>query len=251
MVVAFFCHRFVDAVTALVRPPHEVARPCDPLNARFNLLNVRSVDQDLTAKAKIRDVALHLFGRLGYAATSVRAIAKMAGVSPALIVHHFESKDGLRRACDRYAVHELLGRAGEVPGDDASSAIQRWLADVDAHRPLIEYTARMLTSRSPAADEIFDALRDATATMLDEQVAAGVMREPDDRIMTALYVTLHGVVPLVMHRQVSRVLGADQLSEQGIRRSTVPILDLYTHGLYADDRFLVAAKEALGRDADT
>ncbi|MGI9823789.1 TetR family transcriptional regulator [Agromyces sp. Marseille-Q5079] len=211
------------------------------------ILNVRLADGDLTAKARIRDAALHLFGREGYAATSVRAVATLAGVSPALVVHHFDSKDGLRLACDEYVVSQFLGRKDELASGDSAMAIQRWLADVDTYRPLIDYTSRMLTSSSPAADELFDALQAGTAAMIDEQVAAGIMRDPADRSVTALYLTLYGVVPLVMHHQITRALGVEQLSAEGIRRSTVPILDLYTHGLYTDDRFLVAAQEALAR----
>lgn len=208
---------------------------------------MRLANGDLTTKARIRDAAVHLFGREGYAATSVRAVATLAGVSPGLVVHHFDSKEGLRQACDEYVVSQFLWRKDELASGDPSVAIQRWLTDVDTYRPLIDYTARMLTSSSPAADELFDALQAGTASMVDEQVAAGIMREPVDRSVTALYLTLYGLVPLVMHRQIARALGVEQLSAEGIRRSTVPILDLYTHGLYADDRFLVAAQEALTR----
>lgn len=66
----------------------------------FNVLNIRSVD-DLTAAARIRDAAIKLWGEQGLN-TSVRAIAEAAGVSPALVIHHYGSKDGLRQAVDEY-----------------------------------------------------------------------------------------------------------------------------------------------------
>ncbi|WP_157432210.1 TetR family transcriptional regulator [Agromyces italicus] len=208
---------------------------------------MRTATSDLTTRARIRDAAVVLFGRDGYAATSVRAVASLADVSPALVVHHFASKEGLRLACDDYVVGEFLGRKDDLSHGDAASAIRRWLADVDTYRPLIDYTARMLTSSGSAGDELFDALLEGTSAMVDEQVASGIMREPSDRSATALYLTLYGLVPLVMHRQLTRALGVEQLSAAGLRRTTVPILELYTHGLYADDRFLVAAHEALAR----
>ena len=37
----------------------------------------------------------------------MRAIAEAAGVSPALIIHHFGSKEGLRKACDDYIAAEI------------------------------------------------------------------------------------------------------------------------------------------------
>jgi TetR/AcrR family transcriptional regulator, regulator of cefoperazone and chloramphenicol sensitivity len=204
-------------------------------------------DDDLTARARIRDAGVLLFGRDGYDRTSVRAVAQEAGVSPALVIHHFGSKDGLRVDCSRYVVDEFLGRKGELTQGDAVSAMERWLSDVDQFRPMIDYLARILSEESAAADELFDALLAGTSSMIDEQVAAGIMREPIDRQVIAAYVTAYGVVPLLMKRQMARAFGAEVLGTDLVRRSTLPILDLYTHGLYADDRYLTAAREALGR----
>ena len=56
--------------------------------------------------ARIRDAAIDQFGSRGFD-TGVRAIAEAAGVSPALIIHHFGSKEGLRKACDDYIAAEI------------------------------------------------------------------------------------------------------------------------------------------------
>lgn len=215
----------------------------------FSILNVRSVEQDLTTRARIRDAAVLLFGRDGFERSSVRAVAEEAGVSPALVIHHYGSKDGLRAACDEFAVAEFVGRKDELRSGDPSAALQRWFADAARHRPLIDYVARMLADSTTASDALFDALLAGTTAMVDEQVAAGIIREPIDRDITALYLTLYGVVPLVMQRQVARHLGAEAVDLEALRRSTLPILDLYTNGLYTDDRYLVAARDALGRTA--
>ena len=58
---------------------------------------------DLTARATIRNAALRLFADRGHDAVTVREIATQAGVSPALVVHHFGSKDGLRAEVDAFA----------------------------------------------------------------------------------------------------------------------------------------------------
>lgn len=209
-----------------------------------------TASDDLTTRARIRDAAIALFGRDGFAATSVRAIAAAAGVSPALVLHHFGSKDELRAACDAFIVEQSLGRTDEL-GDGSSSAatIQRWLADVDQFRPQLDYMARMLTDDSPGADRLFDLLVAGTTKMIRDQIAAGVMRDTPDVDVTALYVTAYGIVPIILGRQMGRVLGVDGMSAEAIRRSTLPLLDLYTHGLYTDDRFLVAAREALDRSS--
>lgn len=66
---------------------------------------------DLTATARIRNAAIELFARDGFQKTNVRAIAAAAGVSPALVIHHFGSKDGLRAVCDEYVLEVLTSRA--------------------------------------------------------------------------------------------------------------------------------------------
>lgn len=203
---------------------------------------------DLTTRARIRDAAIGLFGRDGFAATSVRAVARAAGVSPALVLHHFGSKDELRAACDAYIVEASLGRNEQLT--DAASTVatmQGWLADVEKFRPQLDYMARMLTDDSPVADRLFDLLVDGTTQMMRGQIAAGVMRETPDLETTALYLATYGIVPVILGRQIGRRLGADGMTEEVIRRSTLPLLDLYTHGLYTDDRLLVAAREALDR----
>ena len=190
-----------------------------------------------------------MFGREGFERVSVRAIATAAEVSPALVIHHFGSKEDLRSECDRYIVGEFFGHASVLAGTGAASAMQAWLEDIETFRPFINYLSRMLAEASPAADALFDRLLEGTTTMLEEQIDAGVIREPLDRDVTSLYITMYGVVPLIMGRQLARSLGGAELDAEMLRRSTLPILDLYTNGLYVDDRLLEAAKEAFARTA--
>ena len=66
-----------------------------------------SSQSDLTARARIRDAAIVLFAEKGIAATTIREIAQAAGVSSGLLRHHFGSKEGLRDACDEYALNQV------------------------------------------------------------------------------------------------------------------------------------------------
>ena len=76
----------------------------------FSLLYVRSVSEssDLTARARLRDAAIELFAERGFDKTSMKAIAEAAGVSPGLVIHHYGSKDELRRVCDEHVIAKLL-----------------------------------------------------------------------------------------------------------------------------------------------
>lgn len=53
----------------------------------------------LPAKRQLLSAARHLFARRGLTGTSIRDIAQEAEVNSSLISYHFESKEGLYRAC--------------------------------------------------------------------------------------------------------------------------------------------------------
>ena len=210
-------------------------------------MNVRSAAEDLTTPARIREAAIALFGRQGFERTTVRAVATEVGVSPALVIHHFGTKARLRESCDAAVVEEFLGQADEIAGADLTAAMAHWLADLDRFRPSIDYLARSLQDDTPIADRLFDALLRGTADMLADQAEAGVMHPSSDPEVRAAIVTLYGVAPLIMARQLGRALGGDALGPRVLRRLTLPVLELYTRGLYTDESVLEATKEALAR----
>ncbi|MCZ7524908.1 MAG: TetR/AcrR family transcriptional regulator [Acidimicrobiia bacterium] len=64
--------------------------------------------------AAVLDAATDLFGRQGPVATSVRDLAKAAGVNHALIFRHFGSKEGLLRSVMDRQVQIVVPRAREI-----------------------------------------------------------------------------------------------------------------------------------------
>ncbi|WP_439564324.1 TetR/AcrR family transcriptional regulator [Microcella sp.] len=215
---------------------------------------MRSASTDPTTRDRIRDAALALFGSRGFDGASVRDIAERAEVSPALVMHHFGSKEALRAECDALIVDEVLGRkeslhAGEQ--GDLASTMQRWLADVDTHRASLDYLARMITDGSPAGDRLFDDLVARTRAMIAQGAASGMMRESSDPQMTAVIVAAHGLIPLLLEHHLGRAIGEQGLTPAAVRRMTLPTLELYTHGLYRSTAILEAAEAALAGTPDT
>lgn len=203
---------------------------------------------DQTTRARIRDAAIARFAADGFHRASLRGIAGDAEVSPALIVHHFGGKDGLRRACDEYVVTSLLGPKEEIAAE-ASPALMR--AALDAAPQMqnrLDYLSHMLMETDGSADELFDRLYAGTHAMLERQIADGSVREQEDLETTSAYMLLYGLSAILLRRQLGRALGAPGetgFSPAVAARSTLPILGLFTHGLYTDDRMLRAAREAL------
>ncbi|WP_329247036.1 TetR/AcrR family transcriptional regulator [Actinoallomurus sp. NBC_01490] len=93
---------------------------------------------DLTGRARLRQAALELFAEHGFEATSTRAVAAAAGLSPALVTRHFGSKEGLRAAVDEYVLDQMTGA---LRGLGAEGAEKR-----DLMTSLGEVTARLFGS---------------------------------------------------------------------------------------------------------
>lgn len=219
-----------------------------PTERLFSMLYMRSASDDLTARARIRDAAVAAFARDGYDGTSMRTIATEAAVSPALIVHHFGDKSTLRDECDEYVVSVFTDEEHELITAPTGDRIRMALNDLDRYGPYIDYLARMLIDGSPAADRLFDSFLARTRDVLAEQRDAGMLVPMSDPEMTTLLVTLIGLGPVVMRAQIARTLGTDQLSPAGLRRTTLPTLELLTHGIYSSTSLLDGAREALGAE---
>lgn len=65
----------------------------------------------------ILSAAKEAFGAKGYDATSVRAVARTAGVDPSLVLHFFGSKDGLFEAALELPMDPAVLVAGLLAGD--------------------------------------------------------------------------------------------------------------------------------------
>ncbi|MGO3252076.1 MAG: TetR family transcriptional regulator [Microbacterium gubbeenense] len=209
---------------------------------------MRSVNvDDLTTRARIRNSAIELIGAHGFDRASMRMIAQAAEVSPALVVHHFGDKDGLRAACNAHvAAMFTVEREGVDGAQITIQAIQTALGDLDAYGPALNYLARMLSDGSSrSADDLFDGILQGTLQSVREQEQSGVIHPQSDPAGTALILTLFGLAPIVLARHFSRSLGVQELTPAAIARITVPLLELFTHGFYADDSILNAAKTAM------
>ncbi|WP_060928260.1 TetR/AcrR family transcriptional regulator [Microbacterium hydrocarbonoxydans] len=206
---------------------------------------MRSAPDDLTARARIRDTAIAAFARDGYDGASLRRIAQEAGVSPALIVHHFGDKNALRAECDDYVVSVFINEEHDLIVAPTRDRIRTALNDLERYGPYLDYLARMLADGSAAADRLFDSFLANTRDVLDEQKAAGMLEPMSDPEMTIMLLTLMGLAPVVMRAQIARALGTDQLSPAGLLRTTLPTLELLTHGIYSTTALLDGAREAL------
>src|SRR3954469_13424606 len=105
---------------------------------------MRSAD-DLTDVARIRDAAIQQFGQHGFN-VGLRAIAEAAGVSAALVIHHFGSKDGLLKACDNYVGEEIYNVKSESIRSTDPATWFAQVAAIESYAPMMAYLVRSMQS---------------------------------------------------------------------------------------------------------
>lgn len=187
--------------------------------------------EDLTARARIRDAALRLFAERGLDGTTIRDIAKAAGVSGGLIRHHFGSKDGLRAACDSSALDQIMRiKEQAVLGGQLANP-----AFMSAVHPTVlltfRYLARSLVDGSPAAAAMFDEMVELGQRWLDKN-NPGQFADP--RGYSVVLVAMQTGL-LMMHSQVSRWLGADIFTPEGHLRLAAATIDFYSQPLLSPE----------------
>ena len=194
---------------------------------------MRSAD-DLTAVARIRDAAIEQVGQHGFT-VGLRAIATAAGVSAALVIHHFGSKEGLLRACDEYIAEQIREAKTESLRSSDPASWLRAVAEIDTYAPMMAYLVRSLQSGSDLAKEFWQRMIDNAEQYLEEGVRAGTLKPSRDPKARAKFLGIIGgggfLLYLQMHdnptdlRAVLRDYGEDMM---------LPALELYTNGLMTD-----------------
>jgi AcrR family transcriptional regulator len=137
-------------------------------------------------EARILTAACQMFAELGYERTTIRAVAKAAGVDPGLVMHYFGSKD------------ELFARAATLPADELPTGTAEQMVD-----GLLDSLAKRLDSEPAASLAVLrsmltnadaaDRYRAAGEPQLNQITAA--IPAPDAELRASLLSAIvHGVI---------------------------------------------------------
>lgn len=199
---------------------------------------------DLTAAARIRDAAIEQFGEHGFG-VGLRAIAEAAGVSAALVIHHFGSKEGLRKACEDYIAEKIRNTKSEAIQSNDPATWFAQLAEIEDYAPLMAYLVRSMQTGGDLANMMWRRMIDNAEGYMEEGVRAGTIKPSRDPQARAKYLAITGgggfLLYIQMHdtptdlRAVLRDYSRDMI---------LPALEVYTEGLLTDrtmyDAFLAA-----------
>jgi AcrR family transcriptional regulator len=199
---------------------------------------------DLTAAARIRDAAIEQFGQHGFD-VGLRAIAEAAGVSAALVIHHFGSKEGLRKACDDYIAEEIRSGKSEAMRSTDPATWFAQMAEIESYAPLMAYLVRSMQTGGELAKALWQKMIDDAEAYLDDGVRTGLLKPSRDPRARAKYLSMTGgggfLLYLQMHENPTDLRA---VLRDYAREMTLPALEIYTDGLMADstmyDAFLAA-----------
>lgn len=200
---------------------------------------------DRTGRARIRDAALRLFSERGPDAVTMRDIAAAAGVSPALLVRHYGSKDGLIEAVDDYVVASIESMLTQVTEQTGAvglgpSAVPSMLDGLARHLPpdsaIPSYLGRLLTAGGSVGAALFVRLYRVSRTAFDAMVTDGVAVEGDDPEVRAAFLLISDLAVLMLRPRLTEVLGVDPLSNAGMKRWAAEVFEIYRDGLVGTEK---------------
>jgi AcrR family transcriptional regulator len=189
---------------------------------------------DMTAAARIRDAAIEQFGQHGFD-VGLRAIAEAAGVSAPLVIHHFGSKEGLRKACDDYIAEEVRDAKSESLRSADPATWFRQMAEIETYAPMMVYLVRSMQSGSELAKTFWQRMIEDAEEYIDEGVRAGTLKPSRDPKARAKFLALSGGGGLLLYLQMhdNPTDMAAVLHDYG-EEMVLPALEVYTHGLMSD-----------------
>jgi AcrR family transcriptional regulator len=193
---------------------------------------MRSAD----AADSIIRAALRVFGEHGIDATSLREVARVAEVSPALIVHHFGGKKGLIAAVDEAALLEFGAAYGSeeiATGRGLLRQRAEETAGVMRERPdICAYLGRALVEATPGSAGLFQVMIEGGRREIDLLLEKGSLRGDADPLWATLQHFFLIWAPLSFLPLLEQALGESLLSERILDRWVAANVNMLEEGLY-------------------
>ncbi|AVT30857.1 MULTISPECIES: TetR/AcrR family transcriptional regulator [unclassified Plantactinospora] len=200
-----------------------------------------SHDGDFTTVSRIRDAAIARFARDGFR-VGLRTVAADAGVTAGLVVHHFGSKDGLRRGCDEHVLAVMREEKAKALTDGTGAMLLAQMAEVEKFAPMVQYVLRSMQAGGDLALSLIDHMIADAEEYLSAGEAAGVIRPSRDRAARTRYLAYQATGSMVLWFTLHGAAATPQefpiLFRRYMEDLALPALELFTQGLLVDRSML-------------
>nr|WP_107911463.1 TetR family transcriptional regulator [Streptomyces chartreusis] len=156
-------------------------------------------------RAAIIEAARHTFAERGYARTTLREIARRAGVTHGLITRHFASKERLFLAAvpgNRDLEQVAAGDPETLPDRIADAFVRRLETDA-VNDPLIALL-RSAASDERAAAHLLVAMQEHSAVVYRSVLSPGESVRPDDDLDTRVALVGAQMIGVAFSRYIAR-----------------------------------------------
>ncbi len=195
-----------------------------------------------------------LFAERGYASVTVRQVAAAAGVSPALVIHHYGSKERLRAVIDERVgtfVETLLADLERAPADGGASVAQLFADRLEREPAMAGYMRRLLSDGSQAGLAMFGRLYQATRAGMHQLEQAGVVRAAGDDAVRDAFLLCNDLAVVLLRPHITHATGIDPLSRDGLARWSAEVFDVYSGGVFVRSASSGQDLPAAGAEGDT
>jgi AcrR family transcriptional regulator len=178
---------------------------------------------DADTRQTIIEAARAAFLEKGYAATTIRAVAREAEVDPALVYHYFNDKPGLFVATlqlptDPRRVKEQSTRGGFSGVKLVENFLAQW--ETDPKRPGRSFVA--LAQAMSASPEVARSIRE----FLSDRLWAGPSVEADTETLQRIHALVHAqLIGTAWTRYVARIEPLASASIEEVAASVGPAID--------------------------
>jgi AcrR family transcriptional regulator len=183
---------------------------------------------------RIRDVAIDQFGRHGFD-VGLQAIADAANVSQVLILHHFGSKEGLRKACDDYILEWIRASKSAALQSTSPASWFAQIAQVEAYAPMMKYLVASFQTGGELGRALTRQMIDNAEGYLEDGVRAGTIKPSRDPKGRAKFLAMAGgggfLFYLHMHDNPDDMAA---VLRDYAREMILPALEISTQGLMTD-----------------
>ena len=156
-------------------------------------------------------------------------------MSPGLVIHHFGSKEGLRKACDDFVAETIRANKSESiqTADPATWLAQ--MAEIEDFAPMMAYLVRSLQAGGDLAKALWRNMIDNAEQYIEEGVRAGTIKPSPDPKGRARFLAMAAGGGFLLYLQLhDNPTDLRAVLHDYAQDMMLPALELYSNGLMAD-----------------
>ncbi|MBT5398366.1 MAG: TetR/AcrR family transcriptional regulator [Micrococcales bacterium] len=183
-------------------------------------------------KDELLAIAVQMFAADGFQKTSLRSIAKQAGVSPALMIHHFGTKDKLIDLAIVNTLGDWVAKEKLAMLDDQENQLSSWQSIMEQGATPLNFFRQVLIAGGKYAGRLFDVAVLESEALLKTVAENGHLKKVSDHHVTAILMTLSGMGSLILMEHIERHLGGSIASREVAHKLMVANNEMLQDGIF-------------------